>query len=183
MMKKFTFENIVLVIAFVFTLFIGFSQNKETLSFSLDPKMMIQGDESHNIPEGTLNFIGKFEAQTGQENVGYWIFYVQMEYADFEDIYKRYAVGAGYTFNKLLKFAEFSGSFNIGAIDRFDRIATGFEAVGRVLFPLFKGISIGLVGSLTDRRDIVYQLDPHNPKGHYWQGNTYIELSITLPKI
>lgn len=182
-MKKYTFENISLFIAFAFTVFMAFSQNQEKLSFSLDPKMMIQGDADHNIPEGTLNFIVNFEAQTKQQTQGYWIFYIQMEYADFNETYKRYAAGCGYTFNQFLKFVDFSVSLNIGAIDRFDRLALGFESVGKIAFPIGKRLTLFGMGSLTDRRDIVYQLNPHNPQGHYWQPNAYVGASFKIFKL
>lgn len=169
-----------LIILLLFTT-LCYSQNKETLGFAQDFKMFIKGDEAHNIPKGTINFIVNFESQARQKEQGFWIFYLQMEYTDFG--YKRYAAGCGYTFNKLLKFADFSGSLNIGAIDRFDRLALGFEAVGKVYFPINNWLGLGLVSSVTDRRDILYQLDPNNPKGHYFVGNVYAEIRIKLPKL
>jgi hypothetical protein len=99
------------------------SQEKFNLVVFQDAKLFFLGDQIGN-DAGTLDLLLKAEIQGKQKKLGYPVLYIAYKRANLRDLYTRYLVDIGYTFNNFgfqnyfLRQLEVTPSFGYGQIRR-----------------------------------------------------------------
>jgi len=157
-------KKLILIIALMFAVATQ-AQDTWAVSVAQDFKLLVQ-DDDHGNTAPTLDIIVKLERQFLQREVGYLVFYTQAELADLDaGFYSRYAFGAGYSFNTLLKNFVVGFSYNYGWIRRFDDNFFGSEVQVEAAYRVYKGLSLVALCSYSDRIDI-----------GTWRANAYFGL-------
>lgn len=153
------FNRIVFLIIMIITFLIaglrvGSAQDNVSLSIYQDAKLLVSGDDIGN-GVGTVNILARLKMQGNQDKYGYFIVYPEYEYAEIKNLYKRYSIGIGYVFNKLIldKF-EITPSINYGWIDRGGLNGFSVSASSELAYKLNDTFKLSLLAQITERKDL-----------------------------
>ena len=133
---------------------VGGAQDNVSLSIYQDVRLLTIGDDIGN-DAGTIDMVVRLKMQGNQDKHGYLIVYPEYEYAEIKNIYKRYAVGVGYAFNRLvLDNFEITPSVNYGWIDRGG--VNGFSVSGslELAYEINDTFKLNLMSQITERKDL-----------------------------
>lgn len=135
-----------------------FINGQERISFLAyqDVHLVLTGDDYYQA--GTLDVLMKVKLQGIQNEIGYMFVAPEFEYSNLDGIYKRYAIGTGFTFNDLGKTpVDISLSGSYGWIDRWGKTMFSFNAQGEISYRLTPSLKIVLLSQLTERSDLAWR--------------------------
>lgn len=78
------------------------AQSGVYLQVSLDPKMLVIGDEDRDISKGTLDASFRLIMESNQQKHGYIIVFPEFTYSNIPGNLKSYTANVGYAFNELI---------------------------------------------------------------------------------
>jgi hypothetical protein len=90
----------VIILVFSLSQISNFSQEKISLAVYQDAKLLFLGD-NHRNKAGTMDLLTNIKLQGKQKQIGYPVYTIAYEQANLRVLFKRYSLGAGYTFNKM----------------------------------------------------------------------------------
>lgn len=146
---------IIMIITFLIVgLRVGQAQDNVSVSIYQDARLLITGDDIGN-DAGTINMVFRLKMQGNQNKYGYLVVFPEYEYAEIKNIYKRYSVGVGYSFNQLiLDNFEFTPSASYGWIDRGGVNGFSFGLNAELSYKLNDTLKLSIMAQGTERKDL-----------------------------
>jgi len=136
----------------------SYAQDGLSLSIYQDARLMILGDEDHNIEQGTLNLVLRLKMEGKQDKFGYFIVYPEFEIANIQGTYKRYSANVGYVLNKLIiDDLELGFGLGWGWIDRWGKTMFSYAATSNISYKITDNIKLSLLAQITERKDLAYR--------------------------
>lgn len=140
----------------------SFAQEKVSLSFYQDAKLMMF-DDNHNNKAGTLDLIVRLKIQRKQDKYGYLVFIPEFERANIKDAYQRYSLNVGYTFNRIkvpffrapLYDLEVTPSIGVGVTDRFKNETFNWACTLELSYRVNDLVKVNLLNQFTHRSDLM----------------------------
>ena len=151
-------------------------QGTISLGAYTDPSLILLEDQHGNTPV-TWNGLFKVNLEGNQiKKVGYAYIPISYEYAALHGgKYQRYSGGIGFNFNDLfITKLEIGGFANYGVIIRYDNHTfSSFEFGGQLNYKLGR-FKLSLLGSLTERKELLFRWGTNVIRFNGYVGLIYI---------
>jgi hypothetical protein len=159
---KENYSLLLILVAFLnFT--VHHSQERVSLSFYQDGKLLLLGD-NHKNKSGTLDLLVRIKIQGKQKRFGYFLIMPEYEQANLQETYKRYSLNIGYTFNRFylknlnfVKNIELTASIGYGKIDHFAQSTYDWSVTGEIAYKVNDWLKLGIINQITERTDLLYR--------------------------
>lgn len=145
------------------TSMVASSQNI-SLALYQDGKMLFKGDEDRGYKAGTINLLFRAKIKSEYFEHGYFVLSPEYEYAEIGNIYKRYSINGGFTFDNLelnilgtnvLENIEFTPMIGWGWIYR-ENIGGGdsYGLSAEISYKINDWLNLNFVNQWTKRADL-----------------------------
>lgn len=167
-------RKIVVLIGLLLCSFLVKGQNKIGISLLQDAKLLVLGDEKHNINAGSYDILLRVHLQGYQQKYGYMQIYPELEVAQLDGDYKRFTFNVGYVLNKLVvNNLEVGASVNFGIIDRYKLNYWTYGGSLEVNYKLSDNLKIATSSQLIKRGDLLYAYGTKDLKPAFYVGLMY----------
>lgn len=140
------------------------SQERVSLSFYQDVKLLFLGD-THKNKAGTMDLLIKINMHGRQSNIGYPVYNITYEQANLRVLFKRYSINLGYTINQInqnvysiLNRIELTPSIGYGIIYRYWKNEAipydNWSLSTQITYQINSSIKIAILNQLIRRTDI-----------------------------